>query len=79
MRIKFSSHRILGSRGLTQLLEAGHVDVVVTEQRIRILQVYLVEFLVMSSLQQLGHLGTVGAPSVGSVLPLPHHNIAPIG
>ena len=79
LRVEFPPDGILGPRGLAELLEAGHVDVVVTEKRVGVLEVDPVDLLVVGPLQELGDLRAVGAPSVGPVLPLPDHHVAPIG
>ena len=39
VRVELPPHGVLGARGLAQLLEGGHVDVVFTQQRVRVLQV----------------------------------------
>jgi hypothetical protein len=44
------------------LLKGGHVDVIVGEERVRILEQDPVQLLVVRPLQQLGHLGAVRPP-----------------
>jgi hypothetical protein len=44
------------------LLKGGHVDVIVGEERIRVLEQDPVQLLVVRPLQQLGHLGAVRPP-----------------
>ncbi len=44
------------------LLKGGHVDVIVGEERVGILEQDPVELLVVRPLQQLGHLGAVRPP-----------------
>jgi hypothetical protein len=51
------------------LLKGGHVDVVVGEERVRILEQDPVQLLVVRPLQQLGHLGAVRPPP-DSTIPL---------
>jgi hypothetical protein len=49
------------------LLKGGHVDVIVGEERIRVLEQDPVELLVVRPLQQLGHLGAVRPPPDSTV------------